>query len=59
VYAVLLLEKKDKAMKSRAFTVLNKALLLQNIKMKQKCMVVIWPYFLEAPLDKMASPDWN
>jgi hypothetical protein len=58
VYAVLLLDNKDKAMKSRAFTVLSKALLLQNIKMKQKRIVVIWPYFLEAPLDKMASPDW-
>jgi len=57
-YAVDLLDCGDSLMEKRAFDVLCKLLSLQDVRPNSSTHG-LWSYFLEEPLDKMASPDLN
>ncbi len=57
-YAVDLLDCGDSLMEKRAFDVLRKLLSLQDVRPNSSTHG-LWSYFLEEPLDKMASPDPN
>jgi len=57
-YAVDLLDCGDSRMEKRAFDVLRKLFSLQDLR-PNSTTHGLWSYFLEEPLDKMASPDLN
>ncbi len=53
-----LLDCGDSLMEKRAFDVLRKLFSLQDVR-PNSTTHGLWSYFLEEPLDKMASPDLN
>ena len=57
-YIVDLLDCGNSTMEKRAFDVLRKLLSLQDVR-PNSTTHGLWSYFLEEPLDKMASPDLN
>lgn len=57
-YAAALLYSDRPENRDTAIKIVNKILSLQDTN-KTSPTYGIWPYFLEEPLDKMKSPDWN
>lgn len=57
-YAAALLHSGMTDYKDRALTVIDRILSMQDTN-EYSWTYGIWPYYLEEPLDKMKSPDWN